>query len=219
MTYNKTYAVFGLGRYGKTVAKTLSDSGFEVLAIDTDQEKVNEIAADVAVAKCANITDPEVIKQLGIGDIDVVIIAMAGSLEATVMAIALCKEVGVKKVIVKCGNEMQESIFKKVGADMTVFPEKESGTRLAKNLASSGFVDMLELSHNVSLVEINVKADWVGKNLIELDLRKKYGVNIVAVKCNGDLNTHIDPTQPLSANMNFVVVADKSQVEKMMRSK
>ncbi len=214
---NKTYAVFGLGRYGKTVAKTLSDGGAEVLAIDTDEEKVNEIAHDVAVAKCANITDPEVIKQLGIGDIDVVIIAMAGSLEATVMAIALCKEAGVKQVIVKCGNEMQERIFTKVGADMTVFPEKESGKRLAKNLVSSGFVDMLELSGNVSLVEISVKPEWVGKNLIELDLRKKFGVNIVAVKSGTDLNTKIDPAVPLTQNTNFIVVADRTQVEKMMK--
>ncbi len=214
---NKTYAVFGLGRYGKTVAKTLSDGGAEVLAVDTDEEKVNEIAADVAVAKCANITDPEVLRQLGIGEIDVVIIAMAGSLEATVMAIALCKEAGVKTVIVKCGNEMQERIFMKVGADMTVFPEKESGTRLAKNLASSGFVDMLELSRDVSLVEISVKPEWVGKNLIELDLRKRFGVNIVAVKCGSELNTKIDPTLPLTENMNFIVVADLSSVERMMK--
>ncbi len=214
---NKTYAVFGLGRYGKTVAKTLSDGGAEVLAIDDDEEKVNEIAPEVAVAKCANITDPEVIRQLGIGDIDVVIIAMAGSLEATVMAIALCKEAGVKQVIVKCGNEMQERIFTKVGADMTVFPEKESGSRLAKNLVSSGFVDMLELSRDVSLVEITVKPEWVGKNLIELDLRKKFGVNIVAAKQGSELNTKIDPTAPITENTNFIVVADRVQVEKMMR--
>ncbi len=214
---NKTYAVFGLGRYGRTVAKTLSDSGAEVLAVDTDEEKVNEVAPDVAVAKCANITDPEVLRQLGVGDIDVVIIAMAGSLEATVMAIALCKEAGVKKVIVKCGNEMQERIFKKVGADVTVFPEKESGNRLAKNLISSGFVDMLELSRDVSLVEISVKPEWVGKNLIELDLRKKFGVNIVASKHGGELNTKIDPTAPLTENTNFIVVADRAQLEKMMK--
>lgn len=217
MSYNKTYAVIGLGRYGKTVAKALSDNGFEVLAIDTNQEKVNEIAPDVALAKCANITDADVVRELGIGDIDVVIIAMAGSLEATVMAVTLCKEAGVKQVIVKCGTEMQERIFKRVGADMTVFPERESGQRLAKNLASSGFVDMLELSRDVSLVEINVRADWVGKNLIELDLRKKYGVNIVAVKTGAELNTKIDPAKPLEADMSFVVVADKSQIEKMLK--
>ncbi len=214
---NKTYAVLGLGRYGKTVAKTLSDMGVEVLAIDTDEEKVNEIASDVAVAKCANITDPEVIRRLGIGDIDVVIISMAGSLESTVMAIALCKEAGAKQVIVKCGSEMQERIFKKVGADMTVFPEKESGKRLAKNLASSGFVDMLELSRDVSLVEITVKPEWVGKNLIELDLRRKFGVNIVAVKHGAELNTKIDPATPITENTNFIVVADRAQVEKMMK--
>lgn len=217
MSYNKTYAIIGLGRYGKTVAAELSNSGFEVLAIDVDQEKVNEIAPFVAAAKCANITDPEVVRQLGIGEIDVVIIAMAGSLEPTVMAIALCKEAGVKTVIVKCGNEMQEKIFTRVGADMTVFPEKESGARLAKNLVSSGFVDMLELSKDVSLVEINAKPEWVGKNLVELDLRRKFGVNIVAVKLGEELSTKIDPTKPISEEMKFIVVADKISIGKMLK--
>ena len=174
MSINKTYAVFGLGRYGLSVAKELTRSGAEVIAVDKDKNLVNEAIGFVPVCKCADVTDPDVIKQLGIANIDVVIIAMADSLEAGVMATTLCKEAGVPTVIAKCGNEMHQKILSRVGADKTVFPESESGTRLAKNLLSSGFVDIMELSKGVSVIELDVKPEWVGKNLIELDLRKKY---------------------------------------------
>lgn len=191
MKKNKTYAVFGLGRYGRAVARELVDNGREVIAIDDDQNIVNDAAAYLPICKCANVTDAEVISQLGIAEIDTVIICMAGNLEASVMAITLCKEAGVKTVIAKCANEMHQKILLKVGADKVVFPENESGVRLAKNLLSSGFIDMISLSKDVSMIEIDVRDEWVGKNLIELNLRKKYGFNIVAIKKGGKVNVKI----------------------------
>ena len=148
MSINKSYAVFGLGRYGLAVAKELVNNGVEVLAVDIDEAIVNSAIADIPFCKCADITDLEVIKQLGISNMDVVIIAMANNLEASVMAVMLCKEVGVNTVIVKCANEVHKKILTKVGADKVVFPEYESGTRLAKNLLSSGFIDVIELSND-----------------------------------------------------------------------
>ena len=162
MKANKTYAVFGLGRYGTAVAIALVEDGMEVIAVDIKQRIVNDAAAYLPVCKCADVTDAEVISRLGIGNIDTVIICMAGNLDASVMAITLCKEAGVKTVIAKCGNEMHQKIFSRIGADHVVFPEKESGTRLAKNLLTSGFSDMIELSEDVSMVEIDVKENWVG---------------------------------------------------------
>ena len=193
----KTYAVFGLGRYGIAVARELIDNGMEVIAVDADQKIVNDAAAYLPVCKCADVTDSEVIERLGIGNIDTVIVCMASSLESSVMAITLCKEAGVKNVIAKCGNEMHQKILLRVGADQVVFPENESGIRLAKNLLSSGFVDMIALSKDISMVEIDVKNEWVGKNLIELNLRKKYGFNIVAIKKSGKVNVNINPEQVL----------------------
>ena len=181
MQSKKTYAVFGLGRYGIAVARELVDHGMEVIAVDTEQKKVNDAIPYLPVCKCANVTDPEVIEKLGIGDIDTVIICMAGNLEASVMAVTLCKEAGVKNVIAKCASEMHQKILLRVGADKVVFPEKESGIRLAKNLLSSGFIDMISLSKDVSVVEIDVKEEWIGKTLQELNLRKKYCFNIVAI--------------------------------------
>lgn len=213
----KTYAVLGLGRYGKAVAKELTDSGAEVLAVDTNQNIVNQAALELPYCKCANITDPEVFYQLGIGDVDTVIIAMASNLEATVMAITLCKEAGVKNVIVKSGNETQSKIYTRLGADKVVFPENESGIRLAKNLLSAGFVDMIELSQDVSMVDLDVQADWVGKNLIQLNLRRKYGINIVAVRINGVVQVDVNPETPLTADMKLIVIADTKKLAKLSK--
>ncbi len=185
MAINKTYAVFGLGKYGTAVAKELLDNGVDVIAVDKDADTVNEAADKIPVCKCADGTDDNVIRQLDIENVDVVIVCMSESLEATVMAITLCKEVGVPCVIAKCSDEVHRKIFSRVGADKVVFPEKESGTRFAKNLLSNGFADIIDLSTDVSMVEIPVKVDWVGKNLIELDLRKKCTMNVVAI-INGE---------------------------------
>ncbi len=215
MSIHKTYAVFGLGRYGLAVAKELVASGAEVLAVDLHESMVNSAKDYIPVCKCADVTDLDVINQLGISNIDVVIIAMAGNFEASVMATTLCKEVGVKTVIVKCANEVHQKILSRIGADKVVFPEKESGTRLAKNLLSSGFVDVIELSKNVSMVELDVKPEWEGKSPLELNLRKKYSINIVAIRENGDVTTDIDPEKVLKKTMKLIVIANTSKLEKL----
>jgi len=215
MKANKTYAVFGLGRYGIAVARELVENGMEVIAVDSEQKIVNDTAAYLPVCKCADVTDPEVISRLGIGNIDTVIICMASNLEASVMAVTLCKEAGVKNVIAKCANEMQQKILLRVGADKVVFPEKESGIRLAKNLLSSGFIDMISLSKDVSIIEIDVRDEWYGKNLIELNLRKKYGFNIVAIKKDESVNVNINPEQPLEAETTLIVIANTAKLGKI----
>ena len=215
MTINKTYAVFGLGRYGLSVAEELVNAGVEVLAIDINENTVNDAIEFIPYCKCADVTDADVIKQLGVSNIDVVIIAMAGSLEASVMSTMLCKEAGVETVIVKCANEMHKKILTKVGADVVVFPENESGIRLAKNLLSSGFIDIVELSKDVSMFEMKVKDEWVGKNLITLDLRKKHGINVVALCRNEDVTTEINPTMPLEKGMRLIVVANGEKLRKL----
>ena len=215
MSIHQTYAVLGLGRYGRAIAKELVESGAEVLAVDTDEEIVNEAITDIPFCKCADFTEPEVIKQLGISNMDVVIVATASNLEASVMATMLCKEAGVKTVIAKCANEMHQKILSRIGADRVVFPEKESGTRLAKNLISSGFVDIIELSKDVSMVELDVRSEWVGKTLVELNLRKKYSINVVAIKLDDEVNIDIDPHTVLTDAMKLIVVANVSKLDKL----
>ena len=215
MKNNKTYAVFGLGRYGFAVAKELVENGKEVIAVDSTQKIVNDAAAYLPVCKCADVTDPEVISRLGIAGIDTVIICMASNLESSVMAVTLCKEAGVKTVIAKCASEMHQKILLRVGADRVVFPENESGIRLAKNILSSGFIDIIALSKDASIVEIDVREEWIGKNLIELNLRKKYGFNIVAIKKGDTVDVNVNPEELLDAETTLIVIANTAKLGKL----
>lgn len=215
MSLHKSYAVLGLGRYGYAVACELVESGADVLAVDIHESTVNAAATKLPLCKCADVTDPAVIKQLGIGGMDVVIIAMAQNLEASVMATMLCKEAGVPTVIAKCSTAMGQRILYRVGADKVVFPETESGVRLAKNLLSAGFVDVIELSRDVCMVEMDVRPEWVGKNLIELALRRRYGINVVAVRRGEDISVGIDPEKPFTAEMKLLVIANTAKFGKL----
>ena len=215
MKHKQSFAVFGLGRYGTALAKELVESGADVLAVDSDKDIVNSVVQDIPLSKCADVTDPEVIKQLGISNVDVVVIAMATNLEASVMATMLCKEAGVKTVIAKCGSEMECKILSKIGADQVIFPEKESGVRLAKKLVNFGLVDLVELSKDASLFELKVRPEWVGKSLIELNLRKKYGFNVVAIFENEEVNTYIAPDRPLDDSMRLIVIGNPAKLNNM----
>lgn len=215
MSLQKSYAVFGLGRYGFAVARELAQAGVDVLAVDLDESVVNSASAKLPLVKCADVTDPSVIKMLGIANMDVVIVAMAGDLEASVMATMLCKDAGVPTVVTKCATDMGQRILTRIGADKVVFPETESGTRLAKNLLSAGFVDVIELSRDVVMVEMNVRPEWVGKNLIDLALRRRYGVNVVAIRRGEDISVNVDPNKPLTADAKLLVIANTDKFNKL----
>ena len=212
---SKSYAVFGLGRYGLAAAKELSAAGAQVLAVDMNEQVVQSAAADLPVVKCADVTDPDALEVLGIANFDVVIIAMAEHMEACVMAVMLCKEAGVPTVIVKCASETHGRLLSRVGADQVVIPESESGARMAKNLLSSGFVDVMDLSDEVSLIEVPVKAEWIGHSLMELQLRRKYGDNGVALKQGNAIDVTIDPNQPLAEGDRLVVIAETAKLHKL----
>lgn len=215
MNINKTYAVFGLGRYGRSVAAELSKSGADVVAVDIDEEAVNDAVDEIPLCKCADVTDENVLKQLGVKNFDVVIVAMAENLEGSVLATMLLKQAGVPTVIVKCADEMHRRILSKIGADRVVLPESESGTRLAKNLLSSGFIDIIELSKDVSMIELNVKKDWIGKSLVDLNLRKKHSINVVAIRKNDSVDIDIDPHAPLDGDMRLIVVANPEKLTRL----
>ena len=215
MSINKSYAVFGLGRYGSSVAKELVDSGVDVIAIDNDHKKVEDLVGDIPICKCADVTDPNVIKQLGISNVDTVVIALAGELEASIMATMLCKEAGVPQVIVKCSSDIHKEILKKVGADMVVFPEKDSGKRLAKNILSSGFVDVADISDDISIIELTARSEWIGKSLKELELRRKHAINVIAVNKNGKTEIGLHPDEIIDSDMTLIVITNKKDINKI----
>ena len=154
-------------------------------------------------------------KELGISNVDVVIISMADNFEASVMATMLCKEAGIKKVIVKCSNDAHCNILKKLGADETVLPERDAGIRLAKNLLSAGFIDIADLSDDRAILEMEIKPEWLGKTLKELDLRRKYNINVMAFKRNGRIDTVVNPDDVIKADENMIVLANRNEIKKI----
>lgn len=213
MSINKSYAVFGLGRYGRAVVKELLNNGATVIAVDKNEKVVDELVGEIPICKCADITEPGVIKQLGITNVDVVIISMAENFEGSVMATMLCREAGIKRIIVKCSNEMHCNILRKIGADETVLPEQEAGTRLAKNIISAGFIDIADISDDISILELDVKREWTGKTLKELNMRKKYNVNIIAFKKDNKIDVAVNPDAIISEDMKMIVMADRNNIK------
>ncbi len=210
-------AVLGLGKFGRSIATTFASNGGNVLAVDKDEEIIRDIADEVTYAVRADVTEMEVMKSLGLANVDVAVIAIADNLEASVMAVIAAKEAGVNYVICKARNEIQATVLKKVGADEIIFPERAMGSRLAKNLLQGNFVDLADLSDSFSIVEVEIPGEWVSKNLVQLHLREKYGFNIIAVRKNGEVSINVEPEAPLEAETSLVVLGENAMIAKVFR--
>lgn len=178
----KSYIVIGLGRFGTEVACRLCEQGCEVLAVDMSNELVQQVSDYVTHAVVGDARDKDVLKALGAKDFDCGIVAIGGSLADSVLATMNLKELGVPCVISKAHDETHRQVLKKLGADKIVIPEKENAYRLAKSLASRNVLDYIELSEDYGIIEVPVPGVWVGKSLLELNVRAKLGVNILAIK-------------------------------------
>ncbi|MGE7216964.1 potassium channel family protein [Priestia koreensis] len=178
----KEFAVIGLGRFGGSICQTLSDQGMEVLAIDMDEDKVNQYANIASHAVVGDTTDEMVLKSLGIRNFDHVIVAIGDNIQASILTTIILKELGVKKITVKAQNDYHEKVLSKIGADKIVHPERDMGKRIANNIISNSVLDYLELSDEHSIIEVIANSRMAGYSLIELDIRAKYGINIVAIK-------------------------------------
>ncbi len=211
----KQFVVVGLGQYGLSVARTLCRMGSEVLAVDRDEEKVQDIANDVTYAVAADATDEEVMENLGVSDMDAAVVALTGNMESSIMATIILKELGVPQVIVKASSEIHKKIALKVGADSVVFPETEMGVRTAKNLTASNFIDLAELSPDFSIIEVAMHDEWVGRSLREVGFREKHGVNVIAINDNGHIEVHLDPNQKLLSHQYLVVIGDNKDLRKL----
>lgn len=183
----KSYVVIGLGRFGQTLARQLCMLGAEVLAIDVSNDLVQQVAEDVTHAVVGDARDKEVLRALGVKDFDCGVVAIGGSLADSVLATMNLKELGVPYVVCKAHDETHKEVLKKLGADRIVIPEKEQASRLAKSLASHNVLDYIELSEDYGIIDVPAPTAWTDKSLIELNIRAKQGVNILAVKRNGGI--------------------------------
>lgn len=211
----KQYMVIGLDRFGKSVAKSLEANGCMVLAIDKDQKKINQIADYVTSAMCLDITDEEAIEELGINNFDGAIISFANNLEGAVLATVCLKDRGIPCVIAEAYDNSQGKVLKKVGVDRIIYSEQEMGVHLANNLAFDHFIDTVELSSEYTIAEIQTPASWVGKSLIELNLRKKYDVNVIAHKRNNETDITPIADMPLLKDDVLVILGKNNTIKKL----
>ena len=210
----KQFAVFGLGSFGKSVALTLESFGCDVIVVDNSYVKVQEISDSVAYAIRADASDPDAMKELGGRNLDAAIVAISEDMEAGIMATIISKEMGIPYVLAKAKNDLQGTILKKVGADEVVFPERDMGCRVAKNLVSAAFTDWIELSPEYSLTEKLIPKQWVGKSLVELKIREKYGMNVVGIMKDGHVDVTFNPRNPLPEDCILIIIGANSVLEK-----
>ena len=213
---SKQYAVLGLGIFGSTVATTLAEYGCEVIAVDQDESCVERVADEVTKAVVANVTDQEELRAIGIEDIDVAIVAIGTHLEEAVLATMNLKELGVPYVIAKAKNKQFMKILEKVGANKVIRAEKDMGHKVAKSLLRKSIVDLVELDEDYSVVEIKAPLDWVGKNFIDLNIRRVYNMNIIGIK-HGDedhLSLDVAPEYVIQNGDHFLVIGKTKELER-----
>lgn len=211
----KEFIVIGLGRFGMSMAKTLAQNDCEVLVLDHDEEKTKAMAEVVTCAVTGDVTDPEVLSGLGIRNFDGAIVAIGTDLEASIMATMLVKELGIRHILAKAQSEIHAKVLRKVGADMVVFPEKEMGIRYANNLIHGNFFDAVELSPDYSMMEINVRREWEGKSLKELNLRAKYKINVIGIKKEEGFDVSPDAEEALSQNYVLIAIGRNEVLNKL----
>lgn len=190
----KSYVVIGIGRFGEAVAAELYSLGHEVLAIDEREENIQRIAERVTHAVIGDAKDETVLRSLGVRNYDCAVVSIGSSISDSVMATLILKEMGVKEIICKAQSFVHMKLLQKIGADRVVFPEHDTGVKLAHNLSASNILNLIELSDQYSIAEISAPKHWFGKSIGELNIRARYGVNIIAVRGAGKDAVHISPS-------------------------
>lgn len=213
----KSYVVIGMGRFGSEVARCLCQAGCEVLAIDKDNELVQHISQDVTHAAVADSRDKDVLRALGVKDFDCGIVAIGDSLADSVLATMHLKELGVPYIVCKAHDETHRQVLKKLGADRVVIPEKENAARLAKSLSSHNVLDYIELSDDYGIIDVPVPAPWVEKSLIELNVRAKLGVNILAVKRGGEITVSPSADFRIAEGDILVILGDTAALNAVQK--
>lgn len=210
----RDYAVIGLGRFGGSVCRELSLEGMPVLAIDLNETKVNEFKNIASLAVIADATDEATLKELGINNIDHVIVAIGDNIQASILTTVMLSDLGIKKITVKAQNDYHERILKKIGAHQVVHPERDMGKRIAHSIISNNILDYLELSDEHSIVEVKAGKKMFGKTLEQLAIRAKYGCNVVAIKHKNDINVSPSAQLRLQEEDILIVIGSNDDISR-----
>lgn len=211
----KQFAVIGLGRFGASVAIHLYRQGYDVLAVDSDEEQIQKFTDEVTHVVQADSTDENALKALGIRNFDVVVVAIGEDIQANVMTTLLLKELGVPFVVAKAKNAVHGRMLEKIGADKVVYPERDMGVRVAHNIISRNVLDYIELSPDLSIVEVNAPRELIGKSLQQADLRPRFGVNVLAIKRGEQLNVSPKAEDTIESDDVLVVIGNLDGIQSL----
>lgn len=213
----KTILLIGLGRFGRHIAQKLNDLGHQVMAVDSNEERVSAVLPFVTNAQIGDSTNEEFLDSLGIRNFDTCIVAIGDNFQNSLETTDLLKELGAKKVIARASRGVQEKFLLRCGADEVVYPEKQLAAWTAIRCTSEYILDYIELDGDYSIFELSVPEDWVGKTVLQLDLRKKYGINVLGIREDGRLNMHITPETVLDRERSILILGQPKTVQKCLR--
>ena len=207
MGQRKTYVILGLGRFGSTLARQLTEYNQDVIAIDKDLSRVEKISSCVSSALCLDYSDIDALKAAGIKDADVGVVSTGTMLDQEIQGLMNLKELGVPFVIAKADNTKTAKLLQKIGADQIITPENDMAIRCAKKLISSDILELFDVDNDHTMFEMKVQTSWIGHSLVELSLREKYSLNIIGIKRNDKLSMNIDPNEKFKEDDEVLLVA------------
>lgn len=213
----KQFVVIGCGRFGRSVAIKLAELGSEVMVVDASDETVQGIHDKVTYAVQADATDENALRALGIRNFDVAIVTIGSDIQASILVTLLVKELGVKYIVAKAQNQSHAKVLSRIGADRIVFPEKEMGTKIAKSLVSSNVLELIDLAPEYSILEITMYKEWVGKSLVDIDMRRKYKVSVIGVRRGENVDINIEPDRILDEDDILIVIGNNADLKKIER--
>ena len=213
----KTILLIGLGRFGLHIAKKLHELGHEVMAVDVNEERINQAVPYVTDAQIGNSTNEEFLKSLGINNFDLCIVTISDDFQSSLETTSLLKELGAKKVVSRAERDGQAKFLLRNGADEIVYPEKQLASWMAIKYSADHILDYIEIGDEHAIFEVSVPKDWVGKTIGEIDIRKKYGINILGIKDGKKLNVNVTPSQILSLELSLLVIGDYKKLKKCFK--
>ena len=213
----KTILLIGLGRFGLHIAKKLHELGHEVMAVDVNEERINQAVPYVTDAQIGNSTNEEFLKSLGINNFDLCIVTISDDFQSSLETTSLLKELGAKKVVSRAERDGQAKFLLRNGADEIVYPEKQLASWMAIKYSADHILDYIKIDNEHAIFEVSVPKDWIGKTIGEIDIRKKYGISILGIKDGKKLNVNVTPSQILSLELSLLVMGDYKKLKKCFK--
>lgn len=211
----KRFAVIGLGRFGSSVARTLNEMGHNVLAVDSDAERVEALASRIQRVVRADTTDPAALKALRISEFDTVVVALGDHVEASVLTCLNCRDLGVKTVVAKAQDDAHGRVLERLGVDRIVYPQRDMGARVAHNISAGGLIDFVRLSEHFGMAELEAPEAMVGHTLAELDMRNRFGINVMAIKRGNRLIVSPGAAEQIHDKDILIVIGEAGGIERL----